>query len=367
MNPILRVVLLAFFIGGTAGLLAIPIINASDEIIVPTNGGPSPTPVATEEPTPEPLVSQSPAPMPELSYSSLGYPKACLRPSVPLPNLGHIAFDDGDGVVIADLDSGARMRLSDEMGPIDWSASGKYLVVGNGLVYDSAAQPVGALTFGFGQSVWSPTSDCLVTVGTAEIKVFTPPKSHHVALFGAAVRNESVYFDRGGTRLAITFDKKRLVYDLTKEDLPRRHRMQRGVFCGNEVLSPYSVPGVGDAIAPIACSPDGGFIAAIMGATHAPPDLELFRRDGSHVDDMAPDGNYMDLYAVWGRRGTGLLFVRENAGASSAPELWFIPEGGSARDTGLRPRKPRGAETWDDIISWSAAVPDGVADDRGGS
>lgn len=96
------------------------------------------------------------------------------------------------------------------------------------------------------------------------------------------------------------------------------------------------------------CSPDGTFIAAIRSGR-----LALLDRQGNIVRDLTTDTGYRDVFVDWGPRGSGLLFGRLPQGAQTA-EVWYIPEGGTARATGLTYTPGRGA------IDWSASPPTGL-------
>jgi Tol biopolymer transport system component len=95
------------------------------------------------------------------------------------------------------------------------------------------------------------------------------------------------------------------------------------------------------------CPSDGRFIAAVRfeeGATRDQGRLVLLDSDGAPVKDLT-SGPLGDETPEWGPSGTGLIFVR-------AGTIWFIPEGGAARSTGV----PSGS-AWD----WSATPPSGLS------
>lgn len=98
----------------------------------------------------------------------------------------------------------------------------------------------------------------------------------------------------------------------------------------------------------VSCSPDGRFIAAIQAGR-----LVLLTGDGSPLRELATNGRYRDVFVDWGPRGAGLVFGRVLAG-SKIGEVWYIPEGGVARDTGLTYVPGPGA------IDWSASPPTGL-------
>ncbi len=59
---------------------------------------------------------------------------------------------------------------------------------------------------------------------------------------------------------------------------------------------------------------------------------------------------------MWGPSGTGVVFVGDVAGEGAVgPLVWFIPEGGTARPTGLRVDSFGG--DLDAHLDWSAMPP----------
>ncbi len=103
----------------------------------------------------------------------------------------------------------------------------------------------------------------------------------------------------------------------------------------------------------VSCSPEGGFMAAIRSGR-----LVLLNADGSFVRDLATDRGYRDTFVEWGPRGAGVVFGRTRANAKRT-EVWYIPEGGTARNTGLT-YSARGS------IDWSATPPAGLPTRWGG-
>lgn len=95
----------------------------------------------------------------------------------------------------------------------------------------------------------------------------------------------------------------------------------------------------------VSCAPNGSFLAAIR-------DNNLFLLDGNgrELRDLTLDSGFEDVFVDWGASGLGLLFGRVPDGGGVA-QVWHIPEGGSARNTGL--------STPGDI-DWAASPPTGV-------
>ena len=112
---------------------------------------------------------------------------------------------------------------------------------------------------------------------------------------------------------------------------------------GPEPLTPR-----GDGYTAVSCSPDGGFIAAVRAGS-----LVLLDGAGSFLRDLAPNTGYRDVYVDWGEGGAGLIFGRAPDGGKDI-QVWHIPSGGSARNTGLT--HARGPAKFD----WSASPPTGL-------
>ena len=98
----------------------------------------------------------------------------------------------------------------------------------------------------------------------------------------------------------------------------------------------------------VSCSPNGAFMAALRD-----DDLLLLTGDGSAVRDLTTDSGYRDVFVDWGPGGSGLVFGRVPDGGDDA-QVWYIPEGGTARDTGLR------YQPGPDAIDWAASPPTGL-------
>jgi hypothetical protein len=98
----------------------------------------------------------------------------------------------------------------------------------------------------------------------------------------------------------------------------------------------------------VSCEPNGSFMAAIRDG-----DLVLLDGDGSELRDLTLDLGFKDIYVDWGDGGSGVLFGRVPAGGGAA-QLWHIPEGGTARNTGLTFTPGPGA------VDWNASPPTGI-------
>lgn len=131
--------------------------------------------------------------------------------------------------------------------------------------------------------------------------------------------------------------------------------------CGNRLLGivkggvaeitnrgPDPLTDTGAGFRSLACSPDGGFIAALRNGR-----LELLDAQGNFVRSLVTGSGYRDVYVDWGPRRAGLVVGRVPSG-SKRGEVWYLPEGGAARNTGLTFTPRKGA------IAWSASPPTGV-------
>ena len=381
MNPVLRVILVALFVGGTIGALAIPIINASDEVIEPADEPspePSPTPEETETPEPEPSETPepTPSPTPEGPVTIVGdLPSRCLGRAAAPAGGGHIAFADEAGVVIATIGAGTAGRITGAQSPIDWSPSGGFLVTGDGGLFDVDGQALPGAP-GSGLSMWSPVADCLFSLDGRRLEVTGPPAR---SFLYAEVRNGSQardpFMSGNGRRIGWSMKGGPMGIALASgatyepdvdEGGPHCAGVPMGLAQGQIFIGTDFIGAEGFTHTSASCSPDGSLVIATREpAGGGRGDLVLYRRSGAFVQDMTTDAGFSDEYGVWGRGGTGVLFVRLPNGGGQ-PQLWFIPEGGSARDTGLRPRAIQATEGWDEVVTWSAAPPDGRADRRGG-
>lgn len=120
------------------------------------------------------------------------------------------------------------------------------------------------------------------------------------------------------------------------------------------------------------CSPGATFIAAVS----TPPIMErgpirqrliysrrirLLTRTGDVVREVVDDPGWGDDHPEWGPHGTGLLFVRLHRGG--APQVWFVPGGGTPRSLGLGVAQrgfTYGHYPWGRFLDWSATPPSGL-------
>ena len=83
--------------------------------------------------------------------------------------------------------------------------------------------------------------------------------------------------------------------------------------------------------------------------------MAVLRRDGTFVREVAQQSRFQDA-PMWGPPRTGVVFAGDVSGEGSVgPLVWFLPEGGTARPTGLR--VDRLGEELDALLDWSATPP----------
>ncbi|MCA1705561.1 MAG: hypothetical protein LC808_20800, partial [Actinobacteria bacterium] len=111
----------------------------------------------------------------------------------------------------------------------------------------------------------------------------------------------------------------------------------------------------------LSCAPSGSFIAAarapVIGSDtrldeDVPTEVVILNSSGDVVQNLTPEG-VRDTGPDWAG-GKGLIFVRTTA---SEPQLWYIPEGGTARSIGVslgRPAKYYRGVRWSRFFDWSA-------------
>jgi Tol biopolymer transport system component len=123
----------------------------------------------------------------------------------------------------------------------------------------------------------------------------------------------------------------------------------------------------GWAISP-ACSPDGGFIAAI-GSDDATGQgartLTLLDSSGGSLQTLDETAEFSDASPLWGRGDAGLLYLRVRADGQGA-ELWSAAPGGEPQATGIVmdevPGTPeRRRDAWGRFLDWSADSPTGIS------
>lgn len=143
-------------------------------------------------------------------------------------------------------------------------------------------------------------------------------------------------------------------------------------YCGSEIvtvqqqrLATFGVSGAPTYLSTdrrfrytaVSCSPGGDLLVAIRHRKGDPTStsLAVLRADGSFVREFGQDSTVEDR-PMWGPPGTGVVFVGGvEGGAETGPLVWFLPEGGTVRPTGLRVE--RFGDELDSWLDWSATNP----------
>ena len=106
----------------------------------------------------------------------------------------------------------------------------------------------------------------------------------------------------------------------------------------------------------VTCSEDGGYFV-----TTGEDGIRLYRGDGTSMYELAPDPSdtndpFTNLVPEWGPPHSGVLVERQS---HNYRQLWFIPEGGTARvliQLSLNTKVPL-----TDLFDWSATPPQGLS------
>lgn len=376
----------------------------------------SPTPRPTANPEPSPsngggLISDPFRTQPLFDR----YPSRCL-PVRGLTEAGtRVAVAGSDGVVVSGSDGSGRQAIG-EKSVLGFSAGGGELAVrGRSAavsVYDFLDGEPAVPLRDVDAWAYSPTSPCAVALRQGQL-IAEPNGPGRGLLVTESVESFSLSPD--GSRLAVVMEEIKTtsvwLADLDGTTLREVHRVRTGPAISLEAWSPNgrtlylsSGPGSGlsfvtvhkasvpplsggvvattvagleqcgdrllgvvnGAIAVIStrgpdyltrtnagytavsCAPDGSFLAALRD-----DNLLLLDAQGRELRDLTLDTGFSDVYLDWGERGSGLLLGRVPAGGGFG-QVWHIPEGGAARDTGLRFSPGPGA------IDWSASPPTGI-------
>jgi hypothetical protein len=110
------------------------------------------------------------------------------------------------------------------------------------------------------------------------------------------------------------------------------------------------------------CGPAGNFIAAIRRESSDRTRLVLLDGGGRFLRTLG-EGGYADEAPRWGPGGAGVVFVRQPLGPGAA-RVWFIPEGGLPRPTGLKVATGSQDGNWFSVFDWSAGPPTGMPASR---
>ncbi|MFN2526184.1 MAG: hypothetical protein ABR505_07965 [Actinomycetota bacterium] len=221
MNPFLRALGVTALLALMFGLLGKPILDAVGSAAPRKRPPPSAAPVLpSPTPTPDqtvPTPSPPPPPVPTEGLLLVGrYPEACLEPVETVSGDGLVAAWHEGRVQITAPGGGDVLELSDVQPPVQWSASGRYLVTRGPVLWTSEGESLGPLVhLPSGARVeqperglaWSPVADCaLVTVGDtaagrALSLVLARPNVDPTEILRGDIRD--VAYSPDGTRLAV--------------------------------------------------------------------------------------------------------------------------------------------------------------------
>ena len=167
MKNIARVAVAVAFFGVLFGLLLLPALTTDEDGSDRAATTPEPTRRRDERPR-SPRPSPQPSPTPRATGGGLALagrvPRACLKRAGPPEGYGHVAALDDGRVTIASATGGTVTSLA-AGAPLEWSASGNYLMTGDGVAFTSdgarLGRPLGPPQRGLRWAL-SPTADCAV-------------------------------------------------------------------------------------------------------------------------------------------------------------------------------------------------------------
>ena len=384
--PILFVVLLIFVLGR-------PILVSSLDVEED-----EPAPVSTPRGTDEKDESSGP------SRLARPYPRACLRPAQ-APGLGLVAATRGGSIGVGSPDGQAAFALRAEP-PVGFSADGRFLATAGADLWSDRGAHLGlAFKRPVTSWAWAPTGSCLVGIERGRLMVVRPERAPEVLVRGVPVSDFS--FSPDGSRLVFAVSDESSATGIWMADLKSRDvrslldetgwlvtawsramrpiMLQEGpgsrsrdglsfgpsdevAYCGSEVitvrrerLATFGVSGVPTYLqtdrrfrySGVSCSPRGDLLMTIRYPKGDPTatTLAVLRIDGSFVEEFGQDSAIEDQ-PMWGPAGTGVVFV---GGTDEGPLVWFLPEGGEERTTGLRVE--RFGDQLDSTLDWSATPP----------
>ena len=336
------------------------------------------------------------------------YPKACFAGDAH-SGVGLIAAAAGGSVTVRSPGGSQAFALRAEP-PIGWSASGKFLATAGADVWTERGNRIGiAFSRPVDKWAWSPTGDCLVGIEGNRLSVVQPDRRAVALVKG--MRITSFAFSPDGTRIAFAVEEGRDVgiwtADLQSGDVQRLQssvgwtlqawtRAERPLllrfaeegrgnsdlfafppsdqvtYCGDTVitiedgqLAEFGESGTPAFIAEdrrfvfsaVSCAPSGELLVTVRQHREgAATELVAMRRTGRVVDDQLGRMTVRQDRPDWGPSGTGVVFAATVRGEGTpSPLVWFIPEGGTARTTGLR--VDRLGDDLDARLDWSATPP----------
>jgi hypothetical protein len=341
------------------------------------------------------------------SRVATAYPRACMRDESP-DGSGLIAAAHGDSVGVGTPEGQPAFGLR-AASPVGFSASGAYLATAGADLWSRTGAHLG---LAFGQPAvtwaWSPAADCLVGIERGRLMFVRPDKPPEVLVRGVPVSD--LAFSPDGSRLIFAVaegssasgiwladlrsGEVKLLLDeigwevtawsramrpiMLQEEAGARSRdglsfgpADEVAYCGSEVitvqegrLATFGVRDVPSFLSAdrrfsytaVGCSPDDEQLIVVRHpkGNASLTSLAVLGLDGSLVREFADDTATEDL-PMWGPSGTGVVFAASPRGGE--PLVWFLPEGGEPRQTGLR--VARLGDGLDALLDWSATPPVG--------
>lgn len=335
------------------------------------------------------------------------YPKACLRPA-PSPGAGLIAAAPDERTVTVASPLGASGFALQARPPVGFSASGKYLATAGADVWAVDGSRVGIPFERPAKSwAWSPVADCIAAVERGRLVVAQPGKRSSALMDELPV--STFAFSPDGSRIVFSVEadedagiwmadlrsgkvkilQSSLGWDLIgwvrgmRPFMLRQGSLRSGkgdglgflpsdtvttcdddiVLISNDGIALAGISGDPNSLrtdgrfrySAVACAPGGDLMIAVRNAQgQGGTSMAVLRRDGSFVREVAQQSSIEDA-PMWGPTGTGVVFAAEVAGRGAGPLVWFLPEGGTARPTGLGVY--RLGERLDALLDWSATPP----------
>ena len=386
--PVLVVVLLIVILGRP---ILISGLDLDEEPPAPASTGPD-TSERDEGPGPSRLATR--------------YPASCRRDGTgSAPGLIAASYRDSIGVNTPEGDVAFALRAEP---PVGFSAGGRFLATAGADLWSPQGDHLGlAFKRPVAKWAWAPTGDCLVGVDRGRLMVVRPTGPPDVLVRGVPVTTFS--FSPTGTRLVFAVDdgsrargiwmadlgagKVKQLQDTTGWRLMAWSRATRPIllqdaggggsglsfapsdevaYCGTEVvtilrqrLATFGVSGAPTYVpadrrfryTAVSCEPDGRLLVAVRYPKGDPTatSVVVLRSDGSFVTDFG-DASTVEDHPMWGPSGTGVVYVGGARGRSPGePLVWFVPEGGNAKPTGLQVE--RYGQTLDPSLDWSATTP----------
>ncbi len=346
---------------------------------------------------------------PGLRRLAAAYPQRCLDADERPSGLGLVAASDGASIGAATPTGSAAFALQARP-PIGFSASGNYLATAGADLWSARGGHVGiAFPRPAETWAWSPVADCIAGLQNGRLVVAEPDRKAVVLVKGAAV--STFAFSPRGDRIVFAVDDEAATSGLWLADLRTREvrrlqssmgwvlvgwaREKRPILlrqragaprplsfpsadevasCGDEIItidkgrlasigataSPSFVPSDrGVRYAAVACAPGANLMLVVRYEAGSPRDttMAVVRRDGTLVREVGQQSDLEDA-PMWGPQGTGVVFAGGVGGEGAAgPLVWFLPEGGTARPTGLRVDQL--SDDLDGKLDWSATAPPG--------